>query len=484
MLLLTWKTRGRRGMLGLKQLQHRQEAIMLSVSQALKRIKTHITDTLPESAIRNILDQLDIPFRERTLTPVVTTYLFLRQILHGNTAVGHLRHISGLDFTDSAYCQARERLPVSFFFRLHHAVLLPCRRDAERDRSSRWHGHRLFGIDGSSFSMPDTEELRDYFGYPSGQKDGCGFPTAHLLVQFDLEHGFLLRALASPGRTHDMKQAAAMHRDLGPGDVLLGDRAFCSYAHLALCRKRQLHGLFRAHQRQIISFRPGRRHAGPGKVRPEEKGLPHSKWLKKLGKNDQLVEYFKPKDKPDWMTAAEYAALPESITVREVRFRVRIPGRRPRVITIVTTLLDAERYPAKDLARLYEKRWQVEVNLKHLKETLKMDVLRCQTFKGVIKELLMFVVVYNLVRRVMVEAARRQGVSPNRISFVDALRWLKEARVGDELPRLKVNPESSGRYEPRVRKRRPKPYALMTKPRAELKKELLKQVPDEKEDAA
>jgi hypothetical protein len=257
-------------MLGLFKLHHRQEAIMLSISQALKRIKTNLADTLPESTIHNILDQLGISYRQRTLTPVLTTYLFLRQILHGNTAVSHLRHLAGLDFTDSAYCQARQRLPVSFFYRLHQAVLAPCRRDADRLHASRWHGHRLFGIDGSSFSMPDTEELQEEFGQPSGQREGCGFPTAHLLVQFDLEHGFLLRALPAPWRTHDLKRAAVMHHDLSPGDLLLGDRAFCSYAHLALCRERRLQGLFRAHQRQIISFRPHRRHAGPGKISSED----------------------------------------------------------------------------------------------------------------------------------------------------------------------------------------------------------------------
>src|SRR5205823_12548911 len=133
----------------------------------------------------------------------------------------------------------------------------------------------------------------------------------------------------------------------------------------------------------------------------------------------------KPRERPAWMTAEQYAALPDSMRVREVRFRVSVPGRRTRVVTVVTTLLDARRYPAKELARLYEKRWQVEVNLRHLKRTLGLDVLRCQTFVGVMKELLMFVVVYNLVRRVIAEAAQRQGVEANRISFVDALRWLR-----------------------------------------------------------
>jgi hypothetical protein len=197
-----------------------------------------------------------------------------------------------------------------------------------------------------------------------------------------------------------------------------------------------------------------------------------------------LVEYFKPKDKPVWLTAEQYAALPATIVVRELRFEVRLPGRRSRTITVVTTLVDAAKYTAKALARLYERRWLVETNLRHLKQTLGLDVLRCRTFPGVMKELLMFVVAYNLVRRVMVEAARRQQVAANRISFVDALRWLRQAQRGEPVPRLKVNPERPGRYEPRVRKRRPKQYTRMRKPRAVLRAALLNQASAEKEHAA
>ncbi len=448
---------------------------MCSIPQALKRIKANVAQYLPERAIHSVLNRLDLRYRQRTLTPTLTTYLFLRQVLDGNTAVAALRHQAGIDFTDSAYCQARGRLPVGFFAALHQAALDPLRADADRNPAALWKRHRVFLMDGSSFSMPDTDELREAFGCPTGQAEGCGFPTAHLLVQFDLHHGYLLRALAAPWRTHDMKRAALMHRDLREGDVVLGDRAFCSYAHLAVCKKRGLHGLFRAHQRLIISFRAHRRHARPGRYKPQDKGLPRSRFIKKLGNNDQLVEYFKPQDKPEWMTPKEYDGLPESVVVRELRFAVRVPGQRTRAVTVVTTLVDARRYSARSLAKLCRGRWQVEIHLRHLKQTMRMDVLRCETFVGVHKELLMFVVAYNLVRRVMVEAGRRQGVGPNRISFVDALRWLREARPGDELPRLKVNPERPCRNEPRVRKRRPKQYPLMTKPRAVLRKKLGRQ---------
>jgi hypothetical protein len=330
----------------------------------------------------------------------------------------------------------------------------------------------LFLLDGSSFSMPDTPELQESFGQPGAQAKGCGFPTAHLLLLFDAHDGFLLKAVPAPLRTHDLAHAALLHPELRPGDVLVGDRAFCSYAHLALCRQRRLHAVFRAHQRLLINFRPHRRFVPPQQAGQAAAGVPRSRWLKRLGKHDQLVEYFKPAERPTWMTEADYARLPDTVVVREVRFRVREPGRRVRVVTLVTTLRDARRYSARALARLYARRWQVETDIRHLKQTLGMDVLRCQTLPGVVKELLMFVVVYNLVCRVRQEASRRQGVPPERISFVEALRWLRHARPGDELPRLRVNPERPGRVEPRARKRRPKQYDLLRKPRSQLRKAL------------
>jgi hypothetical protein len=264
-----------------------------------------------------------------------------------------------------------------------------------------------------------------------------------------------------------------MHADLRPGDVLVGDRAFGSYAHLALCQQRGVHGVFRAHQKQIISFRPHRRHATAQSRKAGATGLPSSRWLKRLGKHDQLVEYVKPKERPSWLTEEQYAALPETLVVRELRYTIKDRTRRTRVVTLVTTLLDAEAYPAKELAKLYGLRWTVETNLRHLKQTLRLDVLRCQTVEGVLKELAVLVLIYNLVRQVMCEAARRQEVAPERISFIDAWRWLRHGQPGDALPKLVVNPERPGRAEPRVRKRRPKQFPLMRRPRAVLRKALL-----------
>jgi hypothetical protein len=144
-------------------------------------------------------------------------------------------------------------------------------------------------------------------------------------------------------------------------------------------------------------------------------------------------------------------------------------------LTLVTTLLDPKAYPAEELARLYGDRWTVELNFRHLKTTMRMDVLHCTTVDGVLKELWMFLFVYNLVRMVMLEAARRQQVPVDRIAFVDALRWLAHASPGTGLPDLIINPLRPGRMEPRVRKRRPKPYPLMRRPRQTLRNDLLHQ---------
>jgi DDE family transposase len=338
-------------------------AAVTSIKDALRRIKAELTDLLPEPLLRQVARDAGLAWRRRLLTPVSTAHLFLTQVLHGNTAVAHLRHLCGLDFSDAAYCQARARLPFGFFQRLQR---LATGRLAAGGRDGLWRGHRTFHIDGSGFSMPDTPELRQQFGQPGNQAPGCGFPAAHLLVLFDARRGFLRKAVAAPLRTHDLRHAPAMHAELARGDVLVGDRAFGSYAHLALCRARGLHALFRLHQRRPRGAR-----------------------------RDRRVVYRKPRQRPAWLGEAEYAALPEALAVREVRLRVGTPGGRTRRVTLVTTLLDGRRYPARALAALYGARWEAETNLRHLKQSLGMDVLRCQSLPGVLKELAMFVVAYN-----------------------------------------------------------------------------------------
>jgi hypothetical protein len=273
-----------------------------------------------------------------------------------------------------------------------------------------------------------------------------------------------------------MSRCAVATAGMAPGDIVLGDRGFCSFAHLAILRNRKLHGVFRVHQRQIIDFAPGRV-GGPGRPRKTHEAVirPTSRWVLSQGETDQVVTWFKPKTKPRWMSKEEYDSLPDEISVRELRYRVMTPGYRVGEVTLVTTLLEASSYPASALADLYFRRWQVEVYLRDLKITLKMDVLKCKTVDGVKKELAMFALVYNLVRSVARESAKVQGVAPDRVSVIDTVRWLLGAEAGEDLSVILTNPSRKGRNEPRVKKRRPKQYPLMTKPRAKLRKELLEQ---------
>ena len=439
----------------------------LTIPAIVRQFKCDVGKSLTSETIRSVCERLGHTWRDRVLTPVVTVHVFLLQILHGNIACTALSRLAGLAFSASAYCDARTRLPLTVF-----AVLLQRVGDAlvsEMDEAGRWLGHRTWTLDGSSFSMSDTPELQAHFGQPSAQAKGCGFPVAHMLALFHSGTGFLRQVLASPMRTHDMKHAAVLHPDMQAGDILVADRGLASFAHLALLFGRQLHALFRCHQKQIVNFRVGRKHT---KQRRSHKGMPRSRYVRRLGRWDQLVEYSKPKTKPTWMDPQAYAALPETLLVRELRYCTPQRGLRTRVVTLVTTLLDPATYPACALADLYRSRWQIEVNFRHLKTTMGMEVMHCKHVDGVLKELCMFAIAYNLVRLTMLEASRRQGVPLDRISFVDALRWLRDTPLGELLSDLLVNPARPNRVEPRVRKRRPKEYDLMNRPRQKLRKQL------------
>jgi hypothetical protein len=386
------------------------------VRAALRHIQEELAQVLDAAQITGVCREVGYRFRKRLLDPITTIHLFVIQILNGNFAVARLKEFTDADFSEAAYCKARGRLPLQVLQTLLQRVGAALR--STRDAAERWWGHRTFHVDGSAFSMPDTPELQKEFGQPGCQRAGCGFPVAHLLALFHAGTGFLVKILTAPLRTHDMAQAAVLHPELAEGDVLIGDRAFCSFVHLALLLGRKLHGVFRAHQKQIIDFRPHRAY-NHGHHRSHKKGRPSSRWLKRLGVRDQLVEYFKPKDRPTWMSKEDYTALPASLVVRELRYQAP-RGCRTQAVTLVTTLLNEQLYPAKDLAELYGQRWRIEINLRHLKQTMKMDVLHCETVNGVLKELTVFALVYNLVRAVMYEASQRQEVSVERISFADA----------------------------------------------------------------
>jgi hypothetical protein len=443
---------------------------MASITGALARIKDNPLGVLDRTRIEEICREHHLQWRNRELDPATTIGLFIQQVLAGNAPCSEVRHLAddGATFTGQAYCAARSRIPLAVYQSLLSevtAALLP----AAGRREHRWNGHRTFHIDGSAFSMPDTPELREAFGMPPSQKPECGFPVAHLMVLFSAGTGLLLDVWAAPLRTGDVAQTPEAHMQLDRGDILIGDDSFSGYPHLASLVQQDLHGLFPVHHKRIVDFTKNRPHVAEGSAKA---GVPRSRWIKSLGKEDQLVEYFKPKTKALWMSREEYAALPGSIIVREIRRRVVRPGLGSIIVVMVTTLLDPRKYPAAELLDLRLSRWTVETDIRHLKTTMKMDVLHCQSEAGVRKELAIFALVYNLVRAVMLEAAHRQAVPLDRISFADAYKWLRHARPGETLPPLIVNPYRPDRVEPRCIKRRPKPYDLMNKPRDVLQKML------------
>ena len=442
---------------------------MAIIASTLARIKSDPLACLGgKERVNQCFANVGHVWRERLLDPANTMMLFILQVLHGNTAISHLRHLSKLDVADSSYCEARSRLPLAGVALLVEQLCCNCFKCIEN--TGVWLGRRVLLADGSGVTTPDTPALQALWPQPSTQKPGCGFPFIKLLGLLDLATGAILHLTMMGRKSHEMSQLAGLHGALCRGDVLLADRGFCSFAHLALLVASAVDAVFRMHQGLIVDFTPNRPHRTKS-GKKYQAGLPNSRFVRKLGPEDQLVEWIKPRVKPVWMTDEQFAALPQTLPMRELRYRITARGMRTREVTIATTLLDSMRYPKREIARLYGLRWEIETNFRHLKTTMKMEHLKCQSVDGVLKELMVFVLVYNLVRATMVLAAERQDVADaNRISFVDALRWLcamLTTHPGADVPELNVNRSRPGRWHPRVKKRRMKEYDLMNKPRSQ-----------------
>jgi Transposase DDE domain len=463
---------------------------MASIACTLERIKQDLEPFLPQASITRACDEAGHTWREREYGPVRTVQLFILQVLCFNTAMTHLRLLAKAAVKAPAYCRARMRLPLQVLQTLLRDSAAAMRKAGSTER---WCGLRPLLVDGSSTIAPDTPESQKAFGQPSGQKPGCGFPVPKVLGLLDAATGLIVELLAFPLRTHEQSKVWKLHPLLGPLDLLVGDRGFCSFAHLAMLAARGVMGLFRMHQRQIVDFRPHRkarsqakrqgrskvkrpmRGKGKGKKGSQGRGQPTSRFIKRLAKHDQIVEWLKPVRRPAWMTAEQYAGLPPTLLVRELRYWLARQGQRTLCVTIATTLLDPVKYPKQNIAELYQVRWTVETHFAELKTTLKMRRVKSQTPEGVKKELAVYALVYNLVHVVMLQAAQRQGVDVGRVSFLDAVRWLLSAEPGEPMPDLIVNPHRPDRHEPRVIKDLQDTYRKMTKPRAVLRKALKKQ---------
>ena len=266
------------------------------IDTILKRLRQDPAHHLEPESIHTVCRSVGHSWRKSLLNPVAVIHWFVIQILHGNSSLRHVSLLADRAFTDAAYCLARARLPLAVFRGVLRGLvkaLVPQTRS-----EGAWRGHRTWLIDGSSFSMPDTPELQAEFGQPDAQAKGCGFPVAKILALFHAGTGLLIEIAAAPYRTHEMSRLGEVHPAFEPGDVLVGDRGFCSYAHLAMLVRNGFHGVFRAHQRQIVDFTPHRPHFRQEHPKAT-KGLPRSCWLRRLGVTDQVVEWFKPKERPD-----------------------------------------------------------------------------------------------------------------------------------------------------------------------------------------
>lgn len=436
------------------------------MAQAVARLKDDVQRFLRVAFVAQVAWELGLYWRETALALPNLVAWFARQILGGNLSMPELCRLAGSLFTPEAYCTARGRLPLELLRGLLTRVCALGERPVRAAAEMLWKGHRLWHMDGSTFSMPDTPELQKTFGQPGSQRKACGFPVAHILCLFDAATGLIQDCILSPLRTHDMAKASLLHPLMRVGDILIADRAFESFVHGALLLAQGLHLIFPIHQARKMDFRRGQRRGGTRGCRIERQRL------RRCGRCDQIVRWLKPQQKPKWMTPEQYAALPQTIDIREIKRQVRLPTGLRQTIVLVTTLLDEKVYPADELVEVLKDRWAVEVNLRHLKTTMGMDVLRCQTADGVARELWMFLIIYNLVRLIMLEASARQRVPVRRISFADALYWLRHGDLSHPMPPLLVVLARPGRIEPRAVKRRPKPYDWLSRSRQDFRNSL------------
>jgi hypothetical protein len=412
--------------------------------------------------------------RERVFTPQVTFWAFVAQILSPGSSCREIvrrveawwqhgmRENVNLSGSSSAYCQARARLnPDALELVSGH---LSWSLEANVLQEERWlAGRPVKIVDGTCLSMPDTEANQALWPQPTGQQPGCGFPMMKLVGLFSLGSGALLETVTGNLHIHESVLFRGLWDKLRKGDVLLADRGFCSYAAMAALEQQGVDSLMRLHQMRRADFRTGRA----------------------LGPDDRLVVWQKPVKRTDAWSDQEFDALPATLTLRMIRLRVAAKGFRTRTVVLVTTLLDPVAYPGDALRELYGERWNVELHFHQIKTMLAMDVLRCKSPELIQREVALHRIAYNLVRCIMQRSAHLHHVPLERISFkgsLDALRhWSAVIAAAGDTPRKQdqlidqmlsaiardLVPERPERSEPRAKKRRPRNYQLLTKPRHE-----------------
>jgi hypothetical protein len=435
-------------------------------------VNSALCEALAPAVVESACRKAGHLWRQSFWSPTLTMITFLLQVIDGaktlRAAVATLlaqmaaRGDTDLPSADpAAYCQARRRLPGEVF-----AALLTHVSDQMKSllgSGGTWLGHRVWITDGSAVSMPDTPELQKAFPQPPGQKPGCGFPVVKFVALFSWATGAIVDLIVGDLKPHELPMYRKLWHHFQAGDVVLNDRAYCTYVDFVRLRQRGVFCVSRLHQRRKTDLRSGRR----------------------LGEDDWIVKWRRP---DQWISSCgvseeEFKKLDQTLEVRILRIAHVPRGFRSRTVWLATTLLDPIETPADQIRSLYRDRWTAELNFRSLKIALGMDVLRGQSVNVVTKEIVMHLVAYNLIRLLMWHAAARHGRDLHRLSFTgtlhrwraimplliqhrtlpDTMRLLDAALLWIADDELVLRPN---RLEPRRKKRRPKVYSLMKHPRA------------------
>jgi hypothetical protein len=416
---------------------------------------------LTSAELLEMTEALQPEHRERLYSPTVTLSIFMRQVLeadgscqkavNGWAAQRTADGLSACSVRTGGYCRARQRLPVEMVSALtrHTGQML----SQKALKQWRWRGRAVKLVDGTGLSMPDTPENQAAYPQPSTQAAGVGFPLARLVMVICLATGVALDAAIGPHRgkgTGELGLVRRLLQGFTAGDVMLADALYCNYFLIAALVAQGVDVLFEQNGSRITDFRRGQ----------------------SLGKRDHIVRWPKPLSRPEWMTPEEYAQAPDEITLREVRVGHQV---------LVTTLLDHRRVNKDELSGLYAKRWNVELDLRNLKTTTGMDVLSCQTPQMNEKQLWVHLLAYNVIRLLMAQAACNAELDPRNLSFKHTVQlwteWVSRGlcsvsdrqRLFTSIAQCKVG-HRPGRIEPRMRKRRPKPYPWLKVPREQARR--------------
>jgi putative transposase len=454
----------------------------LVLSSFLQHDGLPFADVIDEQHIAQVFDDEQAAFaqeKDAIYTPTVTLWAFLSQVLHKDeqrSCTAAVARVITLLVAlgkqpccedTGVYCRARAKLPEPVLKRLTCETANRC--ETQLQREWLWHGRHVYLVDGTTVSMPDTPENQSVYPQPTTQKEGIGFPVARMVVLLSLASAMVCGMAMGPYAGKETGETALLRQlfgQLDEGDILLGDRYYGSYFMVALLQELGVDFVVRLHQLRPADFRRGKR----------------------LGHGDHLVRWQRPA-KPTWMDKATYARMPKSIEVREVKVQVEQLGFRTESLVVVTTLIDAEAVTQEDVAELYRKRWLAELDIRAIKCSLGMDVLRCKSPEMVRREVWACLLAYNLIRRTMLQAAERCDCSPRQLSFTAAMQKIAAC--------LLLGPLSAGalavsiieahltglanhevghrpdRVEPRANKRRPKYHALLTIPRSQARAKLL-----------